>query len=368
MLIKYEYELLSFIASKGINKLNGDIVINLSRINDDIDEDMDSYFQILDYKTLITLTANKIIINAESWIDFFINNLKKIFTYNNLDVQCEKEIKYKGHNKQFYVELKLNGSSKLFRLVLDKNEIDNKYQEDLIFMCTPNAYEDRLYWLELLNNINLLKMFYSYLKKEITSVNKLIYRNIDIFEGIDEKHVSEIFNVSIKNYFINKSKEIIDFNKKQAEIIYKLICSDNLCYYGIKFNCGDLWIIKNKNKILFLCINDNELVYSDIIDKEINTLHKRVLDKVSEYKELTMFKENNTLDNLMKIISKVTVFFVPTALVVNILSILKLNVMNLKNYKPILIIIIVILTFIQGIIIKLVYIPTIKMSNFKWDI
>lgn len=368
MLVRYEYEVLSFIALNGISKINGDIIISLKRINDELGKDIDSYLRILDYKNLINLTEDKIIINAESWVNFFIDELERTFSYNGINVVCEKKVIDTDNFKQFHVEFKLNGSSKLFRLILNKNGINKQDKEELIFMCTTNAYEDRIYWLELLNDVNLLNMFHSYLINEINYINKFIYRSIDIFDGIDEKHISEIFNVSIKNYFTKKGKEIVDFNKKQAEFIYELVCSENICYYGVNFNCGVLWVIKNKNKIIFLCIKDRELVYSDIIDGEILLLHKKVVAKVSEYKELIMFKENNTLDNLIKIISKVSVFFVPTSLIISILGILNLNVINFKNYKLVLIAMIIILILIQILIISFIYVPTIKMSKFKWKI
>ncbi|WP_394896190.1 hypothetical protein, partial [Clostridium baratii] len=89
MLIRYEYELLSYIATKGIKKINGDLIVSFKRIEEELKEDnIDNYLQVLESKGIIELDKEKIKINTDKWIDIFIFNLNKNFTINKMNVFC----------------------------------------------------------------------------------------------------------------------------------------------------------------------------------------------------------------------------------------------------------------------------------------
>lgn len=368
MLIKYEYEVLSYIALKGISKRNGDLIISRKRIEEEPLEDIDYNLQLLESKGLIQLEEDKIIINSDEWVEFFLNRLTSNFVSNNMNVACEKVSEEKDNHKYFEMKFTINGSEKAFKLVIDKNAVNCEKNEDLIFMCSPNSYEDRIYWIELLNNVNLLNIFYSYLASEINCINKEKYRNMDMFSGLDDKYVNLIFESSIKNYFKRNKKEIVNFNPEESKVIEKFINSDDLCYYGVKFEDMTLWVIRNKKKIGFLTIKDKELVYSKDVENELNFLQEKISKKVSEFYKLSMFKEYNVLDNSLKIIGQVSTLFVPTTIIINILGFLNINISTFQGYKYALYVTVVILAIVQILIGYFVYIPSIKISKFNWSI
>lgn len=366
MLIKYEYELLSNIVLNGISKANGDIIVPFKRIEDELLEDnIDKYLNLLELRGIIELYEDKLVISINEWIDFFIEQLSNMFDNNNMSVICKKKIE----KNEFYIEFLVNGSVKEFMLMF--NNIDNfKGKKDLIFMCRPRLYEDNIYWFELINNINLTYQFYSYLINEINNINKLIYREINLFEGIDEKHIVEIFDVAIKNYFKRKEYNIISFDKESSKFINTVFYNSDILCFGVKIDDETLWVIKKQKKIGFISLKDEQLTYSEKIDEVINQLEEKISNKVSEFKKLTFFKENNIVDTNLKIVEKATTFFVPTSTIISILALMGVNT-KLKVFtesRPILIIIIIFLLVIQFYLVKVIYLPTFKLSKFNWNI
>lgn len=363
MLMKYEYELLSYIATKGLKKVNNDLAVSIKRVNSDLDEDIQGYLDNLKLKGFITLEKDTITIKSEEWIKYFIEKLNDRFNANNLKIVSS------FNKEEFYIGFKSNGTLKKFNLALNENDIlSNNDNEEIIFMCKPNLYEDRIFWLDLLNNINLLMMFNSYLLDEISNMNKEVYRKIDVFDGINEAYINEIFDNSIKGYFQEKKRTIIEFDRDYAIIIKKIFRNENIRFYGVKFDNEVLLVLKRSKEIIFLTIKDNDVVYSNVINSEIDYLNNKIQNKMSEYRKLLMFKENNVVDSSIKLISNLAAAFVPFTMIVNILGMLNLNISNFKNYKWLLFIAMIILSFIQIGIIRLIYIPAIKMSRFKWKL
>lgn len=242
MLVKYEYELLSYIATKGTNKVNFDLAVSIKRINLELDEDIHIYLENLKLKGLITIEENTITIKSEKWVKYFVEKLNEEFKKNKLEIICDFK------QEKFAIEFSANGSIKNFNLILNENNISpNKYEEDSIFMCMPNYYEDRIFWLDLLNDVNTLLLFSSYISNEISNINKERYRKIVEFDGINDAYVSEIFSSSIKEYFEKISKNIIEFPQEYNDIVRKILKSENHSYYGVEFD-NEILLILKKNR------------------------------------------------------------------------------------------------------------------------
>ena len=366
MLIKYEYELLSSIIENGITKVDGNIVVTTKRIDKELKDDkFNEYLQVLQFNGIIDYNSDKIYIIVENWIDFFIRKLSESFITNNMNVVCDKYTKRGEISKEFYINFVVNGADRSFKLVFNNLE---KEEENIIFMCIPNIYKQGIYWIELINNINLLNQFYLYLVNESNNINKSAYRQINIFDGIDEKYVSEIFNISIKEYFDNKGYKIEYFIKDECDIIKNLIQEDDVNYFAVRFNEANIWLIKKNKKIMFIAIKDKELIYNKEIEREIDDLQIKLNRKISEFKSLILFKENNTLDSMLKTIGKISTFCIPISIIISLMAFLNINIVQLMQYKVVLIILIVILAIFQCYIFKVIFLPILKLSKFTWKI
>ena len=203
MLVKYEYELLSYIVSKGIKKVNGDIVVPLKRIEDEILEDDMIYIKSLQQNDIIDLYKDKLVVYIEKWSQFFVDNLIEVFRINNIKISCK--IKKSIINKDTIICIEFNNNKAIKEFLLKFNDDINNYNKtNVIFMCNPNIYSKDLFWIELINNVNVVRQFHQYLINESNSINRTAYREFNFFDGLDDKYVSEIYNSSIKKYFLKK--------------------------------------------------------------------------------------------------------------------------------------------------------------------
>lgn len=358
MLIKYEFEILSYMASNAIRKSSNILYIPFNRIKN-LDENIDTILNRLEDLEIIEKNDTKVEINIDSWINKFIELLKSEFEKNKMNIECLKNTSDKE------IIFNMNGINKHIKLQFDKNY--SKY-EDLIFMF-PIEYDQGIYWMDLFNDINTLHMFYSYLINEVNSINTYEYKQINIFEGLEDNHVSEIFNVSIKSYLKNKSKYISDADKETVKITKKLLRKEEVNCYRVDIYDYDLIVIKDEKIIKFLTFKDDNLVYVREIDDLIIDIRDKLVDKVSEYRKLVMFRDNKVIDNSMKLTNGASKMLLPTSIIVSILSLSSLiDIEKIKNYDKLIFIFIIILFMIQVWIIRFLYVPSYKLGKFKWDI
>lgn len=359
MLIQYEYEVLSFAALLSTSKVDGNLSFLLSKLNYELGENTELYIKKLKINGFIDDKQERITILTNRWMEFFVDLLQDEFEKNDMTVRCEldKELRIINFN--------VNGSIKKFNLILNE---EYNADSDYICMYKVSEYGDCLYWLDLLNDINLLSLFYNYLINEISYINKTIYKKIDNLEGLTSSHVSEIFNSSIKKYFFRKEYTIAELDDSQIKYIKKLIIEDNMSFYAVKKNEVIICIVKKKDIIIFLELKDSKVYFSEFANREISELKEKLDKKVSEYRSLVMYKENNVLDTTIKLTTQLITYTAPSTLIISILGLLNVNISKLMQYKWILIIAIVILAVIQVGIFIFIYIPGYKVNRFKWDI
>lgn len=362
MLIQYEYEVLSFAALISTSKVDGNLSFLLSKLNDELGEDTDIYIKKLEINGFIDKKQKRITIITDNWMNFFVRLLQDEFDKNNINVRCQLDKVSK------IIDFKINGSNKKFNLIFNEDYKINNIRKDCIYMCKIHEYGDDIYWLDLLNDTNLLNLFYNYLINEVSNINKTIYKKIDNLEGLTSSHVSEIFNNSIKKYFLGKKYMIIELEESEIKYIKKLIIEDNISFYAMKKNKIVICIIKNKDIITFLELKDSKVYFSEVVNREINELKEKLDKKVSQYRTLVMYKENNVLDTTIKLTTQLITYTAPTTLIISILGLLNINISKLIQYKWILIIAIIVLAIIQVGIFIFIYVPGYKINRFKWDI
>lgn len=359
MLIQYDYEIISYIANYSTIMVNKNLKVSLNKLKDELGNDVNKYLKRLEENMIVTYSNNSMIINIDVWIKLFVNEINAIFTRNDMNVQCIY------NKKDFKIEFTVNGARKEFGIITSRS--NNETNINNIYMCTPNMYYNNIYWLDLINDINSLYLFYEYLKNEADYINKNVFKKIDNLAGLSDSIVSEIFNTSIKRYFENKGKIISDLNNEQSIFLYKLFYNKAISFYGVELDNKLLCVVKNENNILFLELKQKSLYFSEAVKKETMELSNRLDKKISEYRQLVMVKENNIIDNTIKATTKVTTLFSPITVIVSLLGFLNINIKQITEYKCIVILLIIVLLIIQVIMIKIVYVPIYKISKFKWD-
>lgn len=362
MLIQYEYEVLSFAALISTIKVDGNLSFLLSKLNDELGEDTERYIKKLQIGGFIDNKQERITIFTNIWTETFVVNLQNEFDKNNMKVICKWDKILKTIN------FNINGSSKKFKLIFNEEHKDNNLIKDCIYMCKISEYGDSIYWLDLLNDVNLLSLLYSYLTNESSNINKTIYKKIDNLEGLTSSHVSEIFNNSIKKYFLEKQYNIVELEDDEIKHIKMLMLDDNISFYAVKKNKNIICILKKKDIITFLELKDSKICFSEAASREIGELKDKLDKKVSEYRNLVMYKENNVLDTTIKLTTQLITYTAPSAMIISILGLLNINISELIQYKFLLIIAIIILAIVQIGIFIFIYVPGYKINRFKWDI
>ncbi|HBJ1646675.1 TPA: hypothetical protein LA462_001156 [Clostridium botulinum] len=362
MLIQYDYEVLSFAALISTSKVDGNLSFLLSKLNDELGEETELYIKKLETNGFIDKKQERITIISNNWMNFFVRLLQDEFDKNNINVRCQLDKVSK------IIDFKINGSNKKFNLIFNEDYKVNNISKDCIYMCKIHEYGDEIYWLDLLNDTNLLNLFYNYLINEVSNINKTIYKKIDNLEGLTSSHISEIFNNSIKKYFLEKKYMIVELEESEIKYIKKLIIEDNISFYAMKKNKIIICIIKNKDIITFLELKDSKVHFSELVNREINELKEKLDKKVSQYRTLVMYKENNVLDTTIKLTTQLLTYTAPTTLIISILGLLNVNISKIIQYKWILIIAIIVLAIIQVGIFIFIYVPGYKINRFKWDI
>lgn len=360
MLIEYEFQVLSLISDKTILKTNNDLCISLNKIQD-IDENILMYIDKLSLRNIVNLKGNNLTIYVRKWTEFFVAALRVEFHKNKLNVECI----FNSQNQT--IEFVVNNSHKIFKLAFSAELGED--EEDTIFMYMPNIYDCKIFWLDLINDRNMLNIFYCYIINEVNSIQANDCQEINIFEGISELYLSEIFNISIKNYFMEKGNELVDIRLEEKNLIKKIIRKNDINCYAVEINGYKLCLVKDERKIKFFTLKNSQIVHVKNIDEQIDSANQLLMIKVSEFRKLVMFKENNIVDNTVKLATNGTKLFVPLTLILNIISMLNLlDIKKIINYKWMLWLSVIILLTCQLIIIYFVYLPSFRISKFKWDI
>lgn len=366
MLLGSEYELLSYISSVYNRHRDGYLRFSEEDFRGRFpDKESQVYLRRLESKELVVFRDGFILVDSIKWSEFFSCKLNE--SLNNID-----ESLFCKFNKELDIIEIFQDENMKISLTLRYNENEHDKVKDVVSMHFLTDSDNDLFWLDLLNDTNLINMLYSYIIKEISSLNYKHRLMFSFFEGLEEEYISEIFNKSIKDYFIQGGGKTESLSSETIQILRKYMRKDNPNAYQICLRGINLIISKNERSIEFYVLNGDKLVYPIEISREIDKLQEKLLNKVSEYRKLTLFVKNKVVENSTKLITLVSVILSPLSVVLCILTTLGVkflsglgnNVYNvyIVGGSGILLVILYILIF------KLIYIPAIRLSKFSWQI
>lgn len=363
MLLGSEYELLSHVSS--IYKRHKDGYLRFSE--EDFkrhfpEKESQVYLRKLGNKELITFKDGFIFVDTIKWAEFFSIKLCNCLREIDKSISCE-------FNRELdTIDITKDKSAKV-TLTVKYNEEEVDKEKDVISMFFSSAPDDELFWLDLLNDSNLINLLYSYINREVSSLNYKHRLVFSFFEGIEEEYISEIFNRSIKKYFIQGNGLPSNLSIETMEILGKYMCKEHLNAYQVRIKDVDLIIVKNERNIEFYVFDEDKLEYPNEIILEINKLQKRLQDKISDYRKLTLFIRNKVVENSTKLITLIAVIFSPLSMILCALTILGFKFINdvQNNIYVVGVAGIVLLGLYFGIF-KFIYWPAIKLSKFSWEI
>jgi hypothetical protein len=357
MHLGYEYHILSEIASEYHRNSDGKYRL----------KEKDYQKKILDDSSLIYLTRlesvgiasrqkEQIAIDSHTWIKQFIEYLNVLLEPYNFSSEYLPTENIICFNKgQLKVHFETNFSPEKFDPT--KNQIN---------FCFTYSYSYSLFWLDLLTDQNQLEFFCAYLNNEITKLqfeDRIVF---DIFEGLKDEYLGEIFRVSIPAYFDSSNKRFptLELSPTVLQLIKKLIKRDFFEYFAVRIDNHDVVFIKNDKRIDILSFQDESLVYSLNVKQEINRLKDKLITKISTYRRYTLMNENKLHDVSRKTIQVFSFLLLPLNLVMLSFSFFQ----QLANNLVLRIIVVSLLFILLSMIICTLVVPTIKLLFFNWKI
>jgi hypothetical protein len=358
MLLGYEFQLLSMIAQEYQVHKDGFYRLNVADVLKRFPGD-EKNLSKLQFHGLLTKNDDLILIDCSKWIELFIEKLNKSFLLNFPHYSCsyndKKEIVFSRDSKEVKFKIKLND--------------DKKYDDNnSIYLCYCKTFDTYLFWLDLLNDINLLTMFISYIENELLHLKFLDIYKFDFFQDIQKGLQRQVFE-SIINYFKNKGYRENKKNKEALYIVHKLISSDEMVFFQFNFAELDLIIVEDKNSIKFFPFINGNLEYTENLIKELKTLEKILKWKVDLYWNLFMLNQNKVTSNLKNILSISTIFVTGiNSLILYAISKQWTSVIGLTSSSYLIISAMILQLLVLIGTFWWIALPSIRISIFGWKI
>lgn len=360
MLVQYKYELISFIANEATVLSNNNLRCSLSSLKNLLGAEITISLKELEQEGLVLISGNSLEINTVNWVNFFIDQINKLLDINKLSISGEFD------SKNLIINFNINNVKKGFKVILNE-ELSNEFNEKIYFY-KPIDLNNGVYWLDLLNDINTLYLFYEYLENCADSLNKKIFNKFKNLNGLSDEIISEIFNISIKRYFESLDFEMCELNKEQQSLIYKLFENKDIDIKAIEIGSSVLCIINFEKNFEFIELKGVHLTNSENVKNIILEFKECLNKKISDYRKISLSKDNKILDNNIKIGTKTLAIFSPISTMLGLVSFFNTEFTRSSFYRFLLIIAIIILAVLQGYIIKIVIEPLIKLNKFNWDL
>lgn len=306
MLVGSEYEHISKIAHHYTLHSNGTYIFSESDYKLNFHEDYNLfYLSRLEELGFIVRERSMIKISINKWILYFIAKLEAEFKLLGYKLNCQ----YKEDTRTVYFLDEIGERISAFTINFDP-EYDN-ISDNYINFVHLDTFDFYIYWLDLLNDKQLLDSFYSFLMNEFKSFkykNRLVF---NFFDGIEDQFLMQLYYNSIKNYFKEKGMEEFQIPAHISQAVKVLVKKDDFLQYGITIASIQVVVVKLGRTIEFILFENGELAQNSKVVKEIQELKEKVLEKVNSYAKIALFNKNKIIDNFKKTIQLVSLLFTP---------------------------------------------------------
>ena len=297
MLLGNEYELISAIAAHYHVHRDGIIRFSYGDFNKNFPNQIATLEKLINLGFLFK-HKDEIHIDGTKWEIFFVEQIDKCFKQSKFKIRCFYDAK--EHSIFFSSE----GNQMKFSLSLIE-KLNDDY-EKTIYLCFVKTFDFNLFWLDLLNDVNLLEQFALYLTHSLTKLKFDNRIKFEFFDNVRKEYISEIFNVSLKELFLEKCYKVVEMEGHLKKIIHKIIKKDNYQAYMIQKQDCNLIILKEEDTLSFLSFTGEELTYNTEVKNMIKTLEKLLTKKITKYRELTMLNNNKVMSNVKNAVNIAT--------------------------------------------------------------
>ncbi|MCL9659431.1 hypothetical protein L2089_01970 [Paenibacillus hunanensis] len=309
------------------------------------------------------INNNQLKVDSVVWVNEFIKKLQKEISLKGYDYI----LSYNLQENTILIKLK---DKELFKLNANFNSNTSNYDTIISFVYIPTL-EPYIFWMDLLNDPILLDMFLAFLEKKLSSLNFKFKLSFSFFDGLDNSFISDIFYVSIQNYFQDGGFNLGKLNDQQFQWISKHYLKENIEAYTVKKDDIEIILFKSEERIDFLSFNEmGEIYYNPLVNKEFSKLENALKLKISSFRRVNMYLTNKSADVGRKITQTTIIILTALNLVFMFgVSSLKIIWMDQLLHSMVAYIAIVVLLFliILGYVFWLV-VPNIKLITFNWKL
>ncbi|MCA0971860.1 hypothetical protein LCM20_14735 [Halobacillus litoralis] len=298
-------------------------------------------------------------------------NTIEVYPYKMIEVFLEelnlqfhtKEIGYTARLQNEYIVFAKDDDDSEIHFLINFNPLKPNTAEKTINFCNRFNVNFYLYWLDIVNDANILRMLSSYLSNEFESLAYNHLYSFKFLESLPVDVIIEIYNTSIKGYF--RDKEHVQLQEPDFEdyqLVKKFLRVDNFEAFKVFIHSKALLIVRSNASISCLSVTMNKINYPKDIIIVLNTLHDKLYQKVSEYRKIKMISETNALrdtNNSFKLgLNIFTLLLTPANLIIFTIDVSEwLKITS-----------IVLTTILVIFIVYLIIIPSIRPIRFSWKL
>ena len=308
-------------------------------------------------------SKNQVIIDSYKWVHEFTKYLEAEIHRRGYKYTLEYNL------KENIIEVKENNIDLIKFHINFVDEVLN--EENVINFVYVSTFDSYVYWLDLVNDPLMFDMFLHFINKQINAFKYSNRIRFSFFENLDISYLSEIFNVSIPEYFKQGKFIISKPTEEHLQNLFKLYKESNINAFSV--NKGDIsfFICKFEDRIEFISFNEEgNIMYTQSTLNEINNLEKLLRIKVSNFRRIILMQNNKITDNARKTTQIAGMLLTPINLFI-LFGISPLGLTWVK--KAVNSTITYILMGVLLILITLGYvfwlvIPSIRLFRFNWSL
>ena len=362
MILGHKYELLASLLSYYSVQEDGYIKFSLNDLKKQFDTKDVQYILQLQNESIVSIKNQLVEVNTNEWIELFVSCLNKELSNSGVKIQCKSNTSKK--QLDFYESGKSDESDdaiKSFVINFDPMFGDTKVT-DVIHFCNYLSFDFAIYWLDLLNDINLFDMFCAYLNNQFEKLNFYKRPIITLHEDMSAGEKRQLFEISVKGYFKKNFNVKDNIDIEYSNIIRKFIAEDNFSSFEVEIRSHTLIVVRTKDGIEFFSFEKGKLFFTEEIESILDDLKKKVDKKLKQLDQISFLTKHNffrDIQGLYRLLSTLGIISTPFSAIL-----LFFKIGNI--YINIVATILVILTYIP--IINMIILPQFKIVRFQWDL
>lgn len=364
MILGHEYVILSEVP--GFFKLHEDGYYKFTEsyfINSEEEDFTKELLDKLSVKGIVKKESQLVYLSTHKWIDIFVKSLNQKCLELRLNIRCDFIEKKGLKGLTFSLIDQSDQYSKIIDINFNPDNIEST--EGTINFCVLRTTKFNIFWLDLLNDTNILRYFASYVKGEVESLIFSDRIKFDFFDGIDKLDYTTIFNSTIPDFYKEEGYNVKTISSSYGQLTKKFLRNDNFDCYELHSHGNVVsLVISIQNSIHFFSFKGDRVVKDDNFTEITSKLKEKLLKKVEEYNEILLFNKIKVLNTTQ---STLKLFLIAFGLIGAPINVIVTGIHEFHNK---------VITYLLGIgsllivifLFIFILVPAIKVSKFNWKL